>query len=402
MKKICSILIAVALAGCGGDDGPARSGQGESCTKRADCSDGLACYSGICLAAPSVDAGTDDGGVPINPIPTANLGQRGETCTASTDCAKPLVCVPLTTGTGAVGLGRCDLATYGYTPTGKTCTAECKTEADCCELPLGLTATDSAGTAVAINSCADLAKIFADAPAGCETTATASTTKACLYYKAYCECGAGVWACNSGMCSYTKACSTTGEVAKGCPAQSRSGLGLVTNCNATSSKCESVAAGATCPASCDGKAVEVSATEVCAKDECVCLAETAPLCYRKCNDQLDCAYGFTCDTTKRVCVQDTGCDSDAACARNLKNVTAKCVAKTCVVPCKTDLDCGTSGITATYAWNAQVCSAGVCADIGCTSDAECSKALTGGSIKMFCAAPTATAAKPVYTSAITY
>lgn len=153
------------------------------------------------------------------------------------------------------------------------------------------------------------------------------------------------------------------------------------------------------------------AGETCAPAECICLA-TAGTCYRKCNAELDCKPGFTCDPTQQLCKPAGDCTTEAFCAVSLGNVSAKCAAvagstaKTCLLPCKSDQDCSRSGLSASK-FTGSVCGVdGYCGSLGCTSDAECSLDLKGasgtvlGSVKMFCAAPVA-GASVQWTSAIT-
>src|SRR5262245_48497024 len=68
-----SILICLAVssffgtaivAGCSDDDAPnpAPSGEGESCTRTADCASKLVCIDGTCVEGASPDAGNGSGG----------------------------------------------------------------------------------------------------------------------------------------------------------------------------------------------------------------------------------------------------------------------------------------------------------------------------------------------------
>ena len=158
-------------------------------------------------------------------------------------------------------------------------------------------------------------------------------------------------------------------------------------------------------------AVADGAGETCAPAECICLA-TAGTCYRKCNAELDCKPGFTCDPTQQLCKPAGDCTTDAFCATLKQEVTAKCVtlsgaaSASCEIPCHIDQDCSPSGLSSS-GFNGKVCGvAGYSGSLGCTSDAECSLDLTGasgivlGSVKMFCAAkPAGTSVQ--WTSAIT-
>jgi hypothetical protein len=383
--------------------GPVLSKAGESCTKRADCELGLGCFSGICsvTALPPPDAAiitiyvTVDAGTPIptNPV----LSGRGETCTMSSDCAKGLICLPL--GESTV-LGICDIANYGLTSGTKSCENECEKDLDCCELPLG-TAGSSADTT--FNSCADLLKAMTP-NTGANCSDVASVSRECFLYKTYCDCAtSNPWTCTTGKCSYNKACDPTvsGEKMNGCPAKTRSSLPIPT-CSSKAMKCAVAVATTGCATADDCATQGTSDTgETCAAGECVCLTDIGR-CYRKCNNELDCRYGYTCDTTKQVCKPAGSCTTDTYCAKYLKNAGAKCVIPagatggSCKLTCNIDQDCSPSGLST--AFTGSICGADkFCAPIGCTSNAECSKEIPGsgttalGSIKMFCAATPAVA-----------
>jgi len=389
--------------------GPVLSGPGESCTKTADCVTGYKCFDGTCLlSAPPVtqpDAAiiyvTVDAGptAPVNPV----LSGRGETCTQSSDCEQGLICLAISATTN---LGVCDKATYGFQTGTNTCYAECKTDLDCCEIPLGTTGVSGDGVTVEYNSCADLLKAMTPYNgSNCGDQATISHE--CFLYKTYCNCAtSNPWKCSAQKrCSYGGTCDATvvGELMKGCPVQTRAGF-PVPPCNATTLLCASVAAvgGCTTDDECTGSGVADYPGEICAPGECKCLAASGT-CYRKCNNELDCAPGYTCDTTQQLCKPAGECTTDVFCALKLGNVGAKCAAvagstaKTCRLPCATDQDCSPSGLTAAAVFTGSVCGADkFCGSLGCSSDAECSLEIPGasgsvlGSVKMFCAAPVTT------------
>ncbi len=101
------------------------------------------------VVAPPIDAGsTPDSGIAVEAAPPPRVSDLGESCSATSDCAAGLVCVP---AVSAVSGGTCDLASFGIKATGKTCSGECNTGADCCELPLNVTIN-----AVAIHTCQDI------------------------------------------------------------------------------------------------------------------------------------------------------------------------------------------------------------------------------------------------------
>jgi hypothetical protein len=351
-----------------------------------------------------------DGGAPppTNPV----LSGRGETCTQSADCDKGLICLPLSDSTG---LGVCDIATYGYATGTNTCYAECKTDIDCCEIPLGTTGTSPEAGTVEYKSCADLLKAMSPYR-GDNCSDQPSLTRECFIYKTYCECSATnlPWKCTEQkQCSYVKACDPTikAEAMKGCPAKTRAGF-AVPSCNTTTKLCAAAAVtgGCTSDDACPGTPVADDPTDTCSLNECKCLV-TSGACFRKCNAELDCAPGFTCDLTQSLCKPAGECSTDAFCAVKLENAGAKCApiaagstVKSCRLPCTTDQDCSPSGLSGS-AFTGSVCGADhFCGSLGCTSDAECaSKTAVGsatGSVKMFCAPPVA-ASVVQWVSAIT-
>jgi hypothetical protein len=456
----CALSLGLLLAGCSGSKTLSKAG--ESCASSGDCDTGLACYSQICATGPIVVAGQDAGTVVVAPdagtvTPTPVLsqefescskhsdcvdplycvdqactrtapkgttpkppgnntsyGQRGETCTTAADCATGLACLALTSGTGAPGLGRCDIQDYGLTPTGKTCAAECQQNIDCCELPVGT--TDSVGTA--LHSCQDLVAILGNNPSGCQNDL--AHQRECFLWNTYCNCQAtNPWVCDpsSGRCSYTATCQANArpDLPNGCPSLSRGAYPLVTFCSA--SKCAYPAPiGCASDGDCVGQPVVDDASDTCSTNECICNADDVS-CYRKCAIDLDCAAGFTCDTSKHLCRAAGSCDNDAFCTFLKGDVTAKCVQvtgatyKTCEIPCATDHDCSNSGLNAGASasdpnrFNGFVCYQDVCTPVGCSSDADCFKVITVGTdmeaIKMFCETPPSTGTTSVYSSAIT-
>jgi hypothetical protein len=453
-----SILICLAVssffgtaivAGCSDDDDPhpTPSGEGESCTRTADCESKLACIEGTCVEGSSPDAGHGSGGrgnggspgssggspssggsggmTPTPPplgeegesctsradckaglacilqtctsagppgggdadggptTPTPTLGQRGESCGSVRDCAKGLTCIPRP----GIGAGICDVESYGLTPTGKACIGECTAAKDCCELPTGVIISDPVNSSfVAVSSCADIVQVMlAGDPSVCDAaTPPPAKDPACFYYKTYCECAANTWACTDNHCAYTAPCSKDGNVLKGCPTQTRTGNPTASStCDTTAKKCQPVATGCAKPADCDTKPVFDDQTDTCQKDECTCVQTR---CYRKCDEDLDCPARFTCDTKQTVCTPAPACTDSNFCATSLGDVRAQCQDGKCVLPCSSDHDCSPSGISGGGAFNSRVCGTdGFCATLGCSSDDECG--MTGTGVRMFCVEP---------------
>jgi hypothetical protein len=365
-------------------------GEGESCARRADCQSGLSCILQTCTRGGS--SVTPDGG-PGEPVPT--LGIRGESCQSVRDCAEGLTCVPRTGVSGGV----CDLEEYGLEPTGNVCGAECKTAADCCELPPNTLVFDSVSAiSTPVSSCADIVQVLLGGdPAVCTATPSAALDAPCFYYKTYCECAAKTWGCTDNKCVYGAKCTHNGDVSNGCPTRTRTGtLTRTVTCDTTAGTCGASAGGCTTAADCVGDFVFDDVTDTCEKGECACVDTK---CYRKCDEDLDCAARSTCDTDKSVCVFGGACKANTECATQLRDVRAECRTGKCVLPCGSDHDCGGSGLTQSGGtFNGVVCSKkGVCAPLGCASDAECT---TTGGIPTFCTAPLDTTAATI-SSAIT-
>jgi hypothetical protein len=223
----------------------------------------------------------------------------------------------------------------------------------------------------------------------------------CFLYKTYCNCAnSNNWKCtDQKRCSYVGSCdpTVTAEIMKGCPMKTRAGFPLPT-CNTTTKTCAVVAAVGGCKNNdeCTGMAVADGAGEICAPGECICVT-TNGTCYRRCDNELDCAPGLTCDLTQKLCKPAGECTTDAFCATKLKNAGAKCSAvgtgpKACRMPCMSDQDCSPSGLSGSE-FSGLICGADhFCGSMGCTSDAECSSTAAAGasSVKMFCVAPVAT------------
>jgi hypothetical protein len=460
-KFVLSFLSLIALAtgglvaGCDSDASIAKSAVGESCDKTADCDDGLKCVQGVCYKASSIidnNGGNDGGGgepaVVVPPKP--NLGGVGETCTKRADCEDGLACIAErcteeggSTGEGGAGptgptlggpgetcgltsdcseglkclpngyniygdirtlaigsnsIGVCTPIDSDIEPTGKTCGHECAEAADCCELPVAYQTTLGA------KSCADLAMLVADVT-DCATATAATGGRACLAYDVYCKeksCG-NAWACNAGVCSYTAKCTKTTEVVGGCPTYTRGG-NLVPTCDTKTSKCQAPAvatAGCTKDSECLDEVVGDDATDTCSEDECVCHATTGK-CYRKCSEDLDCAYGFRCDDDSTLCVPVDSCSEDVQCVTRTGDSRATCVKGVCkAAPCEHDIDCNPSGlVNGAFQYVCNKDKACVALSGQCSTSDECGP-YGGGTVRSFCAEPTVLAVGVAPKSAIT-
>jgi hypothetical protein len=371
---------------------PVLGGLGESCTKRADCEDGLACLSQRCSE--------DGGGVGGEGSGGPALGGIGETCGLTSDCADGLACLPTdgyldrfaeAKAIGSNSVGVCSVVDNGLTPTGNTChLAECKTAEDCCELPTAVhipyavvnTPGVSGPYGTGANSCTQLAALLDGV--NCATTKVVAQQVQCFAQAAYCDCGAKTWACSeAGTCEYTAACvaATVGPVTGGCAAFSRTGHPLTQTCNKAKKCVAEAVAGCEVDADCDETVLVAGSQTVdyCTDGKCVCNTDNG-LCYRGCAEDLDCPVRYSCDTKASLCRPTNECDSDAYCVTKNNDINAKCVDGACQGYCRNDLDCNGGLLTnGTYT---QVCNAQhVCEAVGCNSDDECPEA---GGVRTFC------------------
>jgi len=384
----------VSIAGCGTtnnyNNGGGTSGPGQSCDRTFDCASGLVCQSNVCLMPAAVsDAGSVDG-APIVP-PGPHLGQLNETCQTSHDCEAPLSCMG----------GSCTIVSYNLTATGKSCTGECNTPADCCEMPPSMYVSLGAwisggdagfGTYHYFNNggqgtrCEDISAYIGD-PANCDNASLNTQTylaAGCFLYKTYCNCAANTWACNANQCAYTAPCSVNTATLNGCPQYTRTGPGLSTVCNLSAGgPTGSCSAGCATPTDCAGK-TPLSANHACSAPDagganCTCFQSA---CYFKCTKDIDCAGGYTCDTATNLC-KVAGCTTNADCVQSTGNPKAQCAMGACQVACANDGECNPPS---------SICSAGFCKASGCSSDANCP-----GSTHRFCVTATPT----MFTSAVT-
>jgi len=358
---------------------PVLGGEGESCAKRADCKEGLGCFSQRCQK--STSSGGEGGEGPTGPM----LGTIGETCGLTTDCMDGLACLPQNgyndlsaKAIGSNSVGVCTPTDNGLEPTGKSCQgAECRSAEDCCQLPVEMHATLGA------NSCGQLAELLdgvdCDAPSTVEKPL-------CFAQSVYCECKAKTWSCtDAGLCVYSASCDSavTGFVPDGCPTVSRAGKALYGTCNDDTSKCEPTVGDPICKtdADCNGKNVADSiSAETCVGSECTCYKATGS-CYVKCGEDLDCRTGETCDTKTHVCVQSSAqCTTNAFCVVNY-GVGYSCLDGVCDIECNTDLDCNDGRLT-NYE-DTRVCNADHrCERIGCNDDNDCPGTENG--VRLFC------------------
>jgi hypothetical protein len=426
-----ALAAAGSIGGCSSSSAsPVLSAAGESCGRTADCGSGLVCVSQTCVTRDAgvpalAEAGVvfppeagaaaaparEEGGAP-EAAPPPRVSDLGESCSITSDCAAGLVCIPSASGAG----GTCDRASYGLKATGKTCSGECVTGADCCELPLGITVT-----AGAVKTCQDiLGLVLGGNMTQCAAAAPASDVGVgCFLYATYCStcASSGVWSCTASQCVYAASCQNDGVVFGGCPTQTRTGRPLAPFCDGTAHKCQSTPRGiCNMDADCNGKGTTDGAG-TCRGGDCACYAGG---CYYSCASTLDCAQGTTCDANLKVCTQGGTCSSDAQCASQTGAVNAKCVGGACKLSCTSDRQCGGSGLVQSPssdagapagsfadAFGGEVCGAdGFCEDLGCATNADCQELNHnmnpgGSALNYFCVTPPVVTPTPTPASAIT-
>lgn len=359
---------------------PVLGGEGESCSKRADCEDGLGCFSGRCQSA-NGEGGQGNG---------VALGGLGETCGLTSDCSAGLACLPQQPGpqgvpdvlaNGSNSVGVCARVDNGLEPTGNVCGGECKTAADCCELPLPVHVAYAVATpyGTGANSCTQLSALLEGID--CAVVKDAATQARCFAKTAYCECGKTTWTCSdAGRCIYSAACSASNAVVGGCPTYTRLGLpaATVATCDLQAKKCVSPA-GCEADADCTATTPVAGTVELCTEGKCTCDKETGG-CYRGCAEDLDCPVGSSCDTDTGLCVTSDECDTDAYCVTAHNDINSKCVAGACQPWCNNDLDCNEGALTSGQ--QTRVCNEDhVCVAVGCESDEQCG--IVGG-VRSFC------------------
>jgi hypothetical protein len=387
------------------DTGGGTSGLGESCTRTFDCKSGYACEENVCLpiAVATGDAGIGDGGEGGVGIPSGpHLGLLHESCQRSSDCQSPLECVG----------EQCTIVNYGLTATGKSCSGECLTATDCCEPPTNLDpglgewlGVGPDGGTVAhfaptngIVRCTDLLTYIGGDPGICGNVAAAVANAfyvtdlgtACFDYKTYCQCAPNTWTCTAAnTCAYQAPCDTSSPLTA-CPGTSRTGLPLNPRCNVVAgTTAGTCTAGCATDSDCANKFISSSDQYCSAADagggaSCTCYQSS---CYFKCAKDLDCAQGSTCDPTTSLCKASSSCTTDSDCVQTTRSAQGKCQMGTCALSCTDDNQCGAPP---------NICSNGLCATAGCSSDADCPA--TGGP-REFCV-PTPTGAA-TYSSSIT-
>jgi hypothetical protein len=419
---VCAALATLGATGaCGttNNTGPSNSSDvGQTCAQTADCKAGLICVGGSCIENGNAEGGTSSSGASssgggdastsssgsssggsgssssggsVAEAAAPRLGALGDVCTSTAECAVGLECLLTQQGT-SLAIGVCQQSNYANlvdAATGKTCSGECNSAADCCSLPPNVQIN---GTTY--HSCLDV-KTQVIGTGDCSTLANGDSSAlgvGCFYYQTYCGTCGSAWACNNNQCVYQAACQASDVVIGGCAPTSRTGRTLTTNCNSLHACSDATAPVCTTNLDCAGKPYIPFMSSNGYQDNAVCTADAGSStdcvcksgsCYLACNRDLDCANGYTCDTGTHLCKAVAQCTTDTQCTQIEFNPLAKCINSACVVPCGTDQECNPAG---TAGFTKQVCVGGSCQSLGCSSDTDCN--IVGKSdFHMFCVTP---------------
>jgi hypothetical protein len=246
------------------------------------------------------------------------LSKKGEACNFTNDCNAGLSCLPRPGGSGGV----CVTGEFHISSTAKECALiQCDQPVDCCpEKPSNCAELDQ--------ECQQSTE-SSSGTSGTSGTSGGTTNYYCDQYQQLCVCDQKSWACDEGTCRYDKACSQNTECTSGACVG-----GHCAECK-TDDQCGS---GSSCI---DNKCVE------------------------GCSLDSDCPNFYRCEDG--ACVEGT-CQSNRECVAATGNVEATCDtnAGKCVVPCETDLECGSSQDYRFYS-----CINNECVYTGCESDKEC-------------------------------
>ena len=265
---------------------------------------GFAALGGILLVL------TNCGGDNTTTAEPVRGARKGEACQTTNDCVSGLSCVPNTRGTGNI----CVLGVFTVAQTAKECAiTECNVAADCCPPP-------SSTCQQYADSCA------AQLDAGLGDAGTA-----CTLYETYCKC-------NNKDCENNK---------------------CITKCN-TNTECLStglrVCAGGVC--------VQCGQDTDCTGGGNSTLKCISGVCKPPCQGDGDCPGFQRC--LAGTC-QEGACQTNRECVAYSRNVEATCATDGhCIVPCQTDLECGSPKDFKFYS-----CVSGQCLYLGCESDKDC-------------------------------
>lgn len=235
---------------------------------------------------------------------TQRLSRKGEACQYANECADGLSCLPRPNSAGGI----CVTGEFKVEKTAKECALiQCDAPADCCPPPP--------------SNCAQLDQ-------ECKAGGT-SAQYYCQQYQQECVCDVNAYKCDNGACRYEQTCTTNEQCTSG---------------SCVGGRCAECTTNANCYAG-----------ATCVNNQCV----------SGCSLDSDCPSFNRCQNG--TCVPGT-CQSDRECVAATGNVEAKCNGdeQRCVVPCQSDLECGSSQDYKFYS-----CINNECVYTGCDSDKEC-------------------------------
>lgn len=318
-----SAWIGLWLAACGGSasDRP-RGSLAESCTARADCETGLACFDNRCQPAETSSVRKTDAGVVMS---VETRGSVGESCARRADCSSGLgcvanVCVEDTAATEHHVLGERGESCRARNDCnqGLVCIAE-----HCAPDQLPSSVQPKQCVRVQCDEAADCCKSFV-AQLTCpmlKETCASGDMAACASFNSACVCS---MECNQNVCVAVRKCSSDAECGAGnhCQAGKCVQCRMDSDCSVAGQRCVSGA----CRAGCE-RHEQCPLFSECKSGECV----------------------------------DVGCESDRACYFATKDPFSRCRDGRCESRCTSDTQC-----PAMFA-----CEAERCVFVGCETDAEC-------------------------------
>ena len=251
----------------------------------------------------------------------ARGARKGEACQTTNDCGAGLACVPAGSGGGGV----CVLGVFSVTQTAKECAVtECTAPTDCCGTP------PSKCTSL-LQQCGALQDAGVQPP-----------VSQCLEYERDCTCDPARRDCENNKC--------------------------VTKC-ADNAECSASGAGRICAG---GKCVQCGSDSDCTaggNSELKCVSGS---CEPPCQGDGDCPGFERC--MAGTCTEGA-CQTNRECIAATRNVEASCGTDgKCIVPCTTDLECGSPRNFRFFS-----CVSGQCLYLGCESDKDCRLLLEGTS-----------------------
>lgn len=343
---------------------PARLGQvGESCRARRDCELNLGCIRNTCVPlddvdtseTPGQDAGTGSADVSLV------SGQVGESCTSRADCAPGLACFS----------GRCAQGSSGLEPTGKECVLiECREAVDCCPTPLSSCPTyeaeclanpgstycttfeqncvcdgsdyDCSANQCVYVQCREPVDCCPLPPTSCATYEAECeidpASEYCTIFEQNCVCDGSTYECANNTCSARRACTSDTNClsTQVCDVEAGFCVGCLLDTDCPQG---ATCAGNVCTAGCE-RDEECPIFNQCIDAQCVDVG---------CQTDRECKV-YTGDI-QAVCEDgecQVQCASDFECAENMVCVNNACVA----AGCETDEECrlqfANSGLTTTF------------------------------------------------------